>query len=143
MATLLRWLADAGFDAAAVMSGLIEQAPDLSITQHYDTLNLLRHAAQPRAVVTGWNGPIAFTALETGRNPDDVGGVQFDTLAAEIVASRRPTHVPTYGADPCLEPALAAARAAGAEIVTTVHASGFIDRAYFTDAGPFTPLFAP
>lgn len=131
MATLLRWLADAGFEAAAVTSGLIEQAPDLSITRHHDTLNLLRHAAQPRAVVTGWNGPVAITAVETGRNPDGMGEVQFGALAAEIVASRRPTHVLTYGADPCLEPALAAARAAGAQIITTVHACGFIDRAYF------------
>ena len=143
MATLLRWLADTGFETSAITAGLIEQAPDPSITRHHDTLNLLRHAAQPRVVVTGWDGPIAITAVETGRNPDDMGEVQFGTFMAEIVSSRHPTHVPTYGANPCLEPALATARAAGAQIVTTVHASGIIDRTYFTDTGPFPPLFAP
>ena len=131
MATLLRWLADAGYDAAAITSGLIEQAPDLCIAQHYDTLGLHRHAAHTRAIVTGWDGPVAITAVETGRNPDAAGQAQFGALAAEIVTSRRPTHVLTYGADPCLIPALIAARVAGAQVVTAVHAAGFTNRAYF------------
>ena len=131
MATLLRWLAGAGFDAAAITSGLIEQAPDLTIVQHHDRLGLRRQAGAARAVVTGHDGPVALIAVETDRRPDPVGDAQYGALAAEMVTARRPTHILTYGADPCLGPALAAARALGAQVVTVVHAAGYTNRAYF------------
>ena len=131
MATLLHWLADAGFAVGAVTSGLIEQAPGLSIAQHHDRLGFARHAASPRPVAIGQDGAVAVTSVETNPQPDPAGAAQFAALATQIVQAWAPTHLLTYGADPCVEPALEAGRALGAEIVTVIHAGGYTDRAYF------------
>ena len=132
--TMMDWLAAEGWSARAVTSGRIEQAQKLTIGAHHDALGLSRRAGEARLVASGRVGAVDLSAVETlpdAAGPDAAGEAQLTRLALHAIAAHRPDVVLTYGQDPCLDSALAAARFGGAQVVCTLRGWGYDDRARF------------
>ena len=132
--TILDWLAADGWAARAITSGRIEQAQNLTIATHHDTLGLLRKPGRMRPVAGGRVGAVQVQAVETlpsATGPDPAGDAQLTRLALHAIQQQHPDVVLTYGQDTCLDPALAAARTAGSQVVCTIRGWGYHDRALF------------